>query len=353
MNFRQVIKSVINSIFPGSMRKNVKSVYQRQHLKKGPRLVTIGGGTGLSVLLRGLKEYTSNITAIVSVADDGGSSGRLRGQLGVLPPGDLRDCLVALADTESAMESLFNYRFTGGEELAGHSLGNLLLVAMADLTGSFETALHEAGKVLAIRGKVVPATYTDLRLGAELEDGSLLMGQSSIAQTEKRIKKVFLKPAVCQPTPEALAAIREAEAIILGPGSLYTSVIPNLLIPGMVEEIKKASGLKIYVCNVMTQVGETRNYTASEHLEALYHHTVKGLVDYMIVNNKKVPSATMTKYILEGAKLVEIDREKIATMPVQLIQAPLLQENDYIRHDSFKLATLILNLCSGKKAMGW
>ena len=172
------------------------------------------------------------------MADDGGSSGRLRGQLGVLPPGDLRDCLVALADTESAMESLFNYRFTGGEELAGHSLGNLLLVAMADLTGSFETALHEAEKVLAIRGKVVPATYTDLRLGAELEDGSLLMGQSSIAQTETRIKKVFLKPAVCQPTPEALAAIREAEAIILGPGSLYTSVIPNLLIPGMVEEIK-------------------------------------------------------------------------------------------------------------------
>ncbi|MGI6587244.1 MAG: gluconeogenesis factor YvcK family protein [Peptococcia bacterium] len=353
MNIQQIMKALINSISPGSMRKNMKSVYQRQHLKKGPRLVAIGGGTGLSVLLRGLKEYTSNITAIVSVADDGGSSGRLRGQLGVLPPGDLRDCLVALADTESAMESLFNYRFTVGEELAGHSLGNLLLVAMADLTGSFETALREAGKVLAIRGKVVPATYTDLRLGAELEDGTLLMGQSFITRTEKRIKKVFLEPAVCKPTPEALSAIREAEVIILGPGSLYTSVIPNLLIPGMVEEIKKASGLKIYVCNVMTQVGETKNYTAGDHLEALYNHSVEGLVDYMIVNDKKVPSAAMTKYILEGAKIVEIDREKIATMPVRLIQASLLQENDYIRHDSLKLASLILTLFSEKKVIGW
>jgi uncharacterized cofD-like protein len=331
------------------IRGKVRNIYQRQYLKKGPRIVVIGGGTGLSVLLRGLKEYTSNLTAIVSVADDGGSSGRLRGQLGVLPPGDLRNCLVALADTEPAMESLFNYRFTAGEELAGHSLGNLLLVALADLTGSFETALREAGKVLAIRGKVVPATYNDLVLGAELEDGSMIMGQSFIAQTEKRIKKVFLEPALCEPASEALAAIREAEAIVLGPGSLYTSVIPNLLIPGMVEEIKKARGLKIYVCNVMTQVGETRDYTAGAHLEALYNHSEPSFVDYIIVNNKKVPPAYLAKYALEGAKPVEIDQEKMAKMSVRLIQTPLSQENDYIRHDSLKLASLILKLLLEKR----
>ncbi|NLO76144.1 MAG: YvcK family protein [Clostridia bacterium] len=322
----------------------MKNVYQRKSLKKGLRIAVLGGGTGLSVLLRGLKEYTSNITAIVSVADDGGSSGRLRGQLGILPPGDLRNCLVALADTEPAMESLFNYRFTTGEGLAGHSLGNLLIAAMTDLTGSFETAIHEVGEVLAIRGKVIPATNTLLVLGAELADGTIMMGQSAISRTEKPIKRVFLEPADCQPAPEALAAIREADAIVIGPGSLYTSVIPNLLIPGMVEAIKKARGVKIYVCNVMTQMGETKDYTAGDHLEALYNHSVPGLVDYMIVNTKKVPAAYVNKYALEGAKVVEIDREKLASQQIQLIQAPISKENDYVRHDSLKLASLIISV---------
>lgn len=349
-SFQRIMKALMNMFFPGYMREQVKNIYQRQYLKKGPRIVVLGGGTGLSVLLRGLKEYTSNITAIVSVADDGGSSGRLRGQLGILPPGDLRNCLVALADTESAMESLFSYRFTAGDGLAGHSLGNLLIAAMADLTGSFETAIHEVGEVLAIRGKVIPATNAHLVLGAELADGSTMMGQSYITYTKKRIKRVYLEPAVCEPSPEALVALRDADAIILGPGSLYTSVIPNLLIPGMVEEIRKAQGVKIYVCNVMTQMGETKDYTAGDHLEALYQHSGPDLVDYMIVNNKSIPSAVAAQYALEGAQAVEIDREKIAPMNVQLIQAPLSQENNYLRHNSLELASLIISLLLEKKA---
>ena len=315
---------------------------QKNQLKKGPHIVVVGGGTGLSVLLRGLKEYTSNITAIVSVTDDGGSSGKLRGQLGILPPGDLRNCLVALADTEPSMEKLFSYRFTQGEELAGHNLGNLLIAALTDLTGSFEAAINEVGKVLAIRGKVVPATYANLALGAELADGSMVMGESAISQSSQRIKRVFLEPAACEPAPEAIEAIRGADAIVLGPGSLYTSIIPNLLIPGMGEAIKQACGLKIYVCNVMTQAGETKDYRAGDHLAALYEHSGSGVVDYMIVNSQKIPALYEKKYAAEGAQLVQIDEKRIAQMGVKLLQMPLIQENNYIRHNSQKLAALIL-----------
>lgn len=364
ISFRQIVMIFVSLAYPGYMQTEiqVKNIYQQYYLKKGPRIVVVGGGTGLSVLLRGLKQYTSNITAIVSVADDGGSSGRLRGQLGILPPGDLRNCLIALADTEPSMEKLFNYRFTQGKELAGHSLGNLLIAAMADLTGSFDTAINEVGKVLAIRGKVIPTTCDHLVLGAELEDGTTIMGESLISQTQKRIKKVFLVPAACEPVSEAINAIREADAIILGPGSLYTSVIPNLLVPGIVEALEKAQGMKIYVCNVLTQAGETRNYTAGDHLEALYAHSVPGLVDCMIVNNTNVPVPYGEHYAVEGVKPVAIDRERITKMQVKLIQAPLLnngslfqknnmlQRNNVLWHDSQKLASLILRLVLEEKA---
>lgn len=326
------------------------SPYQRYSLKKGPHIVVIGGGTGLSVLLRGLKEYTTNLTAIVSVTDDGGSSGKLRGDLGIIPPGDIRNCLVALADTETSMEKLFSYRFMQGTELAGHNLGNLLIAAMTDLTGSFETAINEVSKVLAIRGKVVPVSYDNLSLGAELEDGAVVMGESLISRSAKRIKRVFLEPASCQPTTEALQAIAEAEAIILGPGSLYTSVIPNLLIPEISKAIEKAPGMKIYVCNVMTQAGETKDYTASDHLKALYAHSAPGLVDYMIVNNQKVLPLYANKYAAEGAYVVKVDRKRIAQMGVRLIQAPLIHENNAVRHNSEKLAGLIIPLISEQKA---
>jgi uncharacterized cofD-like protein len=325
------------------------SPYQRYSLRRGPHIVVIGGGTGLSVLLRGLKEYTSNLTAIVSVTDDGGSSGKLRGDMGIIPPGDIRNCLVALADTEPAMEKLFSYRFTQGTELAGHNLGNLLLAAMTDLTGSFETAINEVSKVLAIRGRVVPVSYDNLSLGAELADGSVVLGESAISRSTQGIKRVFLEPACCKATTEALAAIEEAEAIILGPGSLYTSIIPNLLIPEITQAIKRAQGLKFYVCNVMTQAGETKDYTASDHLKALYAHSAPGLVDYLIANNQKIPPHYANKYAAEGAYLVKVDRKRISQLGVCLIQAPLIHENISIRHNSEKLAALIIPLIAEKK----
>ena len=325
-----------------------RDVNQHQ-LKKGPRLVVMGGGTGLAVMLRGLKEYTSNLTAIVSVTDDGGSSGRLRGQFGILPPGDLRDCLVALADTEPAMEMLFNYRFQKGGELAGHSLGNLLITAMADLTGSFETAIREVSKVLAIRGRVLPSTLDNILLAAEYRDGTLITGESNITRTAKPIQKVSIVPERCEPFPEAIEAILEADAVILGPGSLYTSVMPNLLVPGMVGALRQTDAVRIYVCNVMTQPGETVNYSASDHLQAIYHHTGPGLVEYIIVNNKDIPDFHKEKYAREGAKAVEADPEKLHRLNVNVITAPLIHEEEHIRHNSQALADLILKLVNQTK----
>ncbi|MFY9121131.1 MAG: YvcK family protein, partial [Syntrophomonadaceae bacterium] len=326
----------------------IKSIYQRQHLRRGPRIVVIGGGTGLSVLLRGLKEYTSNITAIVSVADDGGSSGRLRGQFGILPPGDLRNCLVALADTEPVMENLFNYRFNGGDGLKGHNLGNLLITAMTDMSGSFQTAINEISKVLAIRGRVLPSTLDNVILAAELADGTIIKGESKLSKSSIPIKRVFEIPDSCEPLPEALQAIQEADAIILGPGSLYTSVIPNLLVSGIVPAIQAAKAMKIYVCNVMTQFGETKNYTAADHLEALYNHAAYGLVDYIIVNNQEIPDSFKDKYASEGAEAVEIDRERLQKLEVRVIAAPLIEQGDYIRHNPHKLASQIIRLVIGK-----
>ncbi|MCR4441639.1 MAG: YvcK family protein [Peptococcaceae bacterium] len=326
----------------------LKNVYQKHHLKRGPRLVVIGGGTGLAVLLRGLKEYTSNLTAVVSVADDGGSSGRLRGQFGILPPGDLRNCLVALADTEPVMEKLFNYRFTKGE-LAGHNLGNLLIAAMADLSGSFEYAIREIGKVLAIRGRVIPSTLDHIVLAAELQDGSIIMGESSINRTPKPIKRVFAVPDNHVPVPEAVEAIMEADAVILGPGSLYTSVIPNLLVPGIAEAVRDAPGKKIYVCNIMTQPNETLQHKASDHLEAIFRHSFPNLVQYMIVNNKEIPLPLRERYAREGAGVVEIDMDVLGKLPVKVISDALSEEGDYIRHNPHKLARLIVRHILGLK----
>ena len=349
LSIREMGKAFIRLDFPGCLHNRVKSVYQRQYLRRGPRIVVIGGGTGLSVLLRGLKEYTSNLTAIVSVTDDGGSSGRLRGQFGILPPGDLRNCLLALADTEPAMENLFNYRFEKGKELAGHSLGNLLIAAMAELTGSFETAIREVSKVLAIRGRVLPSTLDNIVLAAELQDGSMIMGESNISGNTKPIKKVFTIPGCCKPFQEALEAILEADAVILGPGSLYTSVMPNLLVPGIVDALRKNRGIKIYVCNIMTQPGETIGYSASDHLRAIYHHAGPGLVEYVIVNNKEIPAYYKEKYAREGAGVVRVDLEKLGKLNVKVIASPLIQEEEHIRHNSRALAEIILKLVMKRK----
>lgn len=339
---RQALTTVLKEVRRDDEGSVVDLIYKRRYLQRGPKIVVIGGGTGLSTLLKGLKEYTSNLTAIVTVTDDGGSSGRLRNEYGVLPPGDIRNCLVALADRESLMEKVLQYRFTAGA-MAGHSLGNLFIVALSDLTGNFYSGVKALSEVLAIRGQVLPSTLQNVAVGAEFADGSMVQGESSVAATGKKIKQLFLEPADCQPLPEALRAIEEADAILLGPGSLYTSVIPNLLVGGIPEAIKKSKALKVYICNVMTQPGETKNYSASEHLQAVHQHGGK-LVDYILVNTGDIPKPLQKKYRQQDARPVQVDVAKIKALGVKPVKANLVLESDLVRHHPQRLAQAILRL---------
>ncbi|MGB9804563.1 gluconeogenesis factor YvcK family protein [Desulfofundulus sp.] len=346
----RAFRSVVDVLAPDERTRLADIIYTRQHLRRGPRVVVIGGGTGLSVLLRGLKHYTSNITAIVTVADDGGSSGRLRGELGMLPPGDIRNCLVALADKESLMEDLLQYRFQSGD-LAGHSLGNLLLAALNHVAGGFHEAVQALSKVLAIRGQVLPVTLQNVVLGAELSDGTLVYGESSIPRCRKPIKRVFLVPADCYPLPEALKAIATADAVVLGPGSLYTSILPNLLVRGIADAIARTRAVRIYVCNVMTQPGETDGYTASDHLQAIINHAGP-IVDYMVVNQGSIPARLKVRYRREGAVPVVVDGEKLQQMGVTVIGANLVHEGNVVRHHPDKLARIILELAFRERRTG-
>jgi len=327
-----------------TVKKWVYQVYRRQFLKRGPRVVAIGGGTGLPVLLRGLKEYTENLTAIVTVADDGGSSGRLRGEFGILPPGDIRNCLVALAETETLMDKLFCYRFGQGEGLAGHSLGNLLITALADISGDFQTAVREVSKVLKVRGQVLPSTLKQVVLHAEFEDGTTVSGESKISQSQVPVRRVYLTPRECAPVPEALQAIAQADLILLGPGSLFTSVLPNLLVREIGAAVKAAPALKCYICNIMTQPGETTGFTASDHLRALYDHVGPGWIDYIIVNTRRVAPAQREKYAREGAAPVVFDEHRLVRLGVRVIRADLLEETELARHDPDKLARTLIRL---------
>lgn len=350
VSFREVVRAFIKAVFPEFARSQVRPIYQARFLKRGPKIVVVGGGTGLSVLLRGLKDFTSNITAIVSVADDGGSSGRLRDQLGILPPGDVRNCMIALADKEALMEKILNYRFKNGDELAGHNLGNLFLAALSDMYGNFEDAVRQMSKVLAIRGKVVPSTLEHVILKAELIDGTVVTGESNIAQVQAPISRVNIEPKEVEPLDEALEAINEADAIILGPGSLYTSVIPNLLVSGIPDAIKKSEAIKIYVCNVMTQPNETLQYSAADHLEALFHHGGSGLVDYIIVNDQPISDRDLLeKYIMDGAEQVEIDISRLTALGVDVLAYPLLDETQWVRHNSGSLARVIIELILNRR----
>ncbi|MDF2571559.1 MAG: Gluconeosis factor, partial [Sporomusa sp.] len=269
---RQIIRSVISVLVPEGSDKLVEIIFEKRKLNRGPAIAVIGGGTGLSVLLRGIKSITSNITAIVTVADDGGSSGRLREDFGIIPPGDLRNCLVALADTEPLMEKLFQHRFGGHGELAGHSFGNLFIAAMTEIVGDVELALKESSKVLAVRGQVLPSSTERVLLVAEMIDGTLVHGESQIPLAGKKIKRVYIQPEDVMPVKGAIEAIRDADACILGPGSLYTSVIPNLLVKDVAETLRESDAVKIYICNVMTQPGETDGYTAADHIKAIIDH---------------------------------------------------------------------------------
>ncbi|HUW65424.1 MAG TPA: gluconeogenesis factor YvcK family protein [Spirochaetia bacterium] len=338
----RAFRSVVTVLLPEEQSRLVDIIFARRYLKRGPRIVVIGGGTGLSVLLRGLKAYTANITAVVSVADDGGSSGRLREDLGILPPGDIRNCLIALADKETLMEKVLQYRFGTGE-LAGHSLGNLMLAALTEVTGNFFAAVQGLSKVLAVRGRVLPVTLANVVLGAVLADGSVLKGQCHIARSPLPVERVFLLPAPCRPPAEVLAAIREADAVVLGPGSLYTSVIPNLLVEGIPEAINQAPGIKIYVVNVMTQPGETAGYTAADHFRAILAHAPLK-VNCVLVNQQPAPGKVLERYREEGSAPVQVDLAALEALGVRVVGGRLLREGDLLRHDPELLGRAVLEL---------
>lgn len=310
------------------------------------KVVVIGGGTGLSTMLRGLKQYTSHITAIVTVGDDGGGSGKLREDLGMLPPGDIRNCILALADTEPLMEDLLQYRFTEGS-LKGQCFGNLFLAAMAGISENFEDAVQKMSSVLAVKGKVLPVTLDDMKLVAELENGEIIEGESKIPSEvivrNTRIKKIAIKPIDAKPLEEAIKAINNADVIIMGPGSLYTSIIPNLLVKGIPEAICKSPAKKVYISNVMTQPGETDGFKVSNHLKVLMDYGVAGNIDYVIANNGIIPPDIKEKYARENAELVVLDYENISNLNVNVIEADLIKiTKRYVKHNAEKLAELIM-----------
>lgn len=340
-----IIKSVITVLLPSNpSEKLVDLIYEKRMLGKGPAITVVGGGHGLSVLLRGIKQATSNVTAVVTVADDGGSSGRLRQDLGMIPPGDLRNCLVALADTEPLMEKLFQHRFEGSSELSGHSFGNLFIAAMTQVTGDVETALKESSKVLAVKGQVLPASKEFVRLDAIMEDGTVVCGESQIPEAHKKIHRVKLYPEHAEAVQSSLDAIRNAEAIVLGPGSLYTSVIPNLLVEGIGDAICRSKAVKIYICNVMTQPGETDGYTASMHVKAIMDHAGRNAVDYVIVNSTPVPEDLKQKYAETGAYPVVVDDDALNQLGVGIIKADLITSKDAIHHDPKKLCDSVMRV---------
>lgn len=307
-----------------------------------PKIVVIGGGTGLSVLLKGLKQYTSKLTAVVTVTDDGGSSGRLRAELGVLPPGDIRNCLVALAETETLMDQVFQHRFDAGGGLQGHNLGNLLLVAMTEIAGDFVSAIKEVSKVLAVRGKVLPATLEQVVLGALMQDGTTVTGETSIRDYGKKVEKVFLIPRKCQPAPETLDALKEADAIVLGPGSLYTSIMPNLLVEGVAAAIAASPATTFYVSNIMTEKGETDSYSAADHLRVILDHLGEQIIDYMVVNTGTVDERRLKRYEQENAVPVRYSYQEINGLGVQVLEENMVSDTEVAWHDPDRLARLIL-----------
>ena len=345
LGIKRMMRSFIAVFAPSSRGTElVDLLYQKKHLSRGPRIVAVGGGTGLSVLLSGLKSYSSNISAIVTVADDGGSSGRLRQQFDVLPPGDIRNCLVALADAPALMRDLFQFRFDNNSEFSGHSFGNLFLTVMTRLTGDFEKAIKETSKVLALRGQVIPSTLGDVTLVAHYKDGSVVSGEGQIPKARKKINTVSLTPEQPLATPDAIKAIKEAQIIVLGPGSLYTSIIPNLLIKEISREIAASEAIKVYVCNVMTQPGETDGYSVSEHIKALVGHSSLRILDYCVVNNGEVPGEVLKRYSGENSLLVVNDRKNIENLGYRVVEEDFIMIQDgVIRHDAEKLAKIVLS----------
>ena len=336
LSYVKLTQSVLGPFLPGNSSSSIVEVIHAFRLRgRGPRVVAIGGGTGLSSLLRGLKTYTSNLSAIVTVADDGGSSGRLRDEYRILPPGDFRQCLVALADAEPLMKQLFDHRFKEGS-LNGHAFGNLFIMAMADVTGNFEQALRESGKVLAVKGTIVPSTLQDVTLVASI-NGRSIEGESTIPKQHQPISHVFLKPDGVQVNPEAAQAILNAELIIVGPGSLYTSILPNLLVEGMVEAIKASPALKLYICNLAAQPGETDGYEVDDYLRVIHEHVGANLFDFVLVNSNTAHAPT-------GGQAAVIFRPVDTTRhpEVRFIAADVVNVRIPSHHDPDKLSRTIM-----------
>ncbi len=341
------LRAILRALNPGYEGKIVGILLKKQLLSAGPYIVALGGGTGLSTLLRGIKHKTSRIAAIVTVTDEGGSSGRLREDKKILPPGDIRNCLVALSDAEKIMTDLFQHRFEGASgSLSGHSTGNLLIAAMVDITGDFDKAIQQISQVLAIRGRVLPSTLSSVRLKAEMEDGSILCGETKIVNSMLRIRRVWLEPPDAPPLPEALQAIQEADIIAIGPGSIYTSVIPPLMVKGIAEAIHQSRAVKVYICNVMTQPGESDGFCASDHVSAIEANVQTRVFDYVLVNKALPSEALLKKYSEFGQEFVEPDIDRIRLMGYKPFTANLISESDVVRHDPIRLADSLLKIAN-------
>lgn len=344
---------ITDVLLPGQEEDLLDALITQRRLSRGPKIVVVGGGTGLSNLLRGLKHYSANITAIVTVADDGGSSGRLRREIGVLPPGDIRNCLSALADEEKLLTELFNYRFESGSGLVGHSFGNLFLTAMAEITGDLEQAIAASSKVLAVRGQVLPSTLSDVQLWAELDNGQRIVGESKITEARRRIVQIGCLPPNPPALPRAIRAIEEAEYIIIGPGSLYTSIIPNLLVPDLVRAIATRQVPRIYVCNIMTEPGETNDFAVSDHIRALDAAAGQYLFDAVLVQRKLPSQAVINHYATQQAQPVVLDREAIIASGRRIIAANIMEERENlsVRHHPQNLAKVLLRWYSGTQKL--
>ena len=354
IGLRQLVRSVASALHPEAGSRLVDLMLNQRRLQIGPRVVAIGGGTGMSTILRGLKEYTTNITAVATVADDGGSSGRLRENMNVPAPGDIRNCLVALADAEPLMTELFQYRFNGqAEGLDGHSFGNLLIAALTEITGDFELAIRETSRVLAIRGRVFPPTGDSVALCARMKDGEVVRGESAITAAGKQIDYVYMDPSHPTGIPEVTKAIEEADLIVIGPGSTFTSVIPNLLVPELLTAAVASKATKVFICNIMTQPGETAGFSASDHIEAISRHTDELPFDYVLMNSAPIDESVLERYRATGADAVEPDYTEVARMGVIPVRAELvsLLPDGWVRHDARAVADRLMELLEERSPM--
>ena len=346
---RGILRSVARAFLPAEEGRLVDVMLRRRN-RGDCRLVAIGGGTGLSSLLRGLKLHSDNLAAIVTVSDDGGSSGRLREELGMLAAGDIRNCLVALADSEPLMTQLFNYRFDrGAGDLSGHSFGNLLIAALTSISGDFVQALRDSSHILAIHGEVLPPSVQPVTLCARLKDGSTVRGETAVAHSHGQVEYAYLDPPAPRALPEAVEALEQAEAVVIGPGSVYTSLIPNVLVPRIAQTLAALEVPRIYVCNVMTQPGETDNFTAVDHVQAILDHVEGSIFDYVLLNTRRPSAEVLARYEAEGAHLVEADERGIARLGLVPVCRDLIAEGSWARHDPLKLAKAVVELVAAHR----